>query len=159
MALLAVAVGAWCWARGRRADAVLAVGAMAGASLVFPCSKNILDRSRPPVPDRLVSVTNESLPSGHATMSIRRDGHDRGAGLGGAERTRRVALVVAAAVWIGAVGATPGLPGRALVLGRAGGLGGRRGVARAVRHGVAAVARPRTGVMSSSATHRRRRSG
>ena len=48
MAVLAVAVGAWCWAVGRRADAVLAVGAMAGASLVFTVLKNILDRSRPP---------------------------------------------------------------------------------------------------------------
>ena len=85
---------------------------------------------------------------------IRRDGHDRGAGLGGAERTR------ARGVGGGRRGVDrrgrrhAGLPGRALVLGRAGGLGGRRGVARAVRHGVAAVARPRTGVMTSSATQR-----
>src|SRR4051794_11216938 len=34
MAVLAVVVGVWSWLRGRRADAVLAIGAMAGASLV-----------------------------------------------------------------------------------------------------------------------------
>ena len=106
MALLAVAVGAWCWAMGRRADAVLAVGAMAGASLVFTVLKNILDRSRPPVPDRLVGVTNESLPSGHATMSFVVTGTIVVLAWAGRSALARLALVVAAAVWIGAVGAT-----------------------------------------------------
>jgi undecaprenyl-diphosphatase len=50
MALLAVAVGAWCWGWDGRADAVLAVGAMAGASLVFTVLKNILDRTAPRCP-------------------------------------------------------------------------------------------------------------
>jgi membrane-associated phospholipid phosphatase len=106
MALLAVAVGAWCWARGRRADAVLAVGAMAGASLVFTALKNILDRGRPPVPDRLVEVTNESLPSGHATMSFVVTGTIVVLAWAGRSTLARVVLVMAAAAWIAAVGAT-----------------------------------------------------
>src|SRR5918999_247446 len=35
MAVLAGAVGIWLWFAGRRADAVLAIGAMSGAGLVF----------------------------------------------------------------------------------------------------------------------------
>jgi membrane-associated phospholipid phosphatase len=106
MALLAVAVGAWCWARGRRDDAVLAVGAMAGASLVFTLLKNLLDRSRPPVDGRLVDVTNESLPSGHATMSFVVVGTIVVLAWAGRRTSARVGLVAAAAAWIGAVGAT-----------------------------------------------------
>jgi membrane-associated phospholipid phosphatase len=106
MALLAVAVGAWCWALGRRADAVLVVGAMAGASLVFTVLKNILNRSRPPVDGRLVDVTNESLPSGHATMSFVVTGTIVVLAWAGRRTLTRVALVVAAAAWVGAVGAT-----------------------------------------------------
>lgn len=106
MALVAVAVGAWCWGVGRRADAVLAVGAMAGASLVFTVLKNVFDRNRPPVPDRLVSVTNESLPSGHATMSFVVVGTIVVLAWAGRSTLARVLLVVAAAAWVGAVGAT-----------------------------------------------------
>jgi membrane-associated phospholipid phosphatase len=106
MALLAVAVGAWCWAWGRRADAVLTVGAMAGASLVFTVLKNVLDRSRPPVPERLVEVTNESLPSGHATMSFVVVGTIVVLAWAGRGTLARVAMLVAAAAWVGAVGAT-----------------------------------------------------
>lgn len=106
MAVLAVLVGLWCWFRGRRADAVLAVVAMATASLVFTTVKNVTDRARPPVPDRLVTVGNESLPSGHATMAVVVIGTivvlawSRLAGRG------RVLLVGLAAAWVGAVGAT-----------------------------------------------------
>ncbi len=39
MALLATLVGVWCWARGRRADAVLLVATMAGAVLLFRGSR------------------------------------------------------------------------------------------------------------------------
>jgi undecaprenyl-diphosphatase len=106
MALLAVAVGAWCWWRGRRADAVLAVGAMAGASLVFRLLKVWLDRSRPPAADRLVAETNESLPSGHATMSIVVVGTIVVLAWAGRGAWARAAMVGAAAAWIGAVGAT-----------------------------------------------------
>ena len=106
MALLAVAVGAWCWWRGRRADAVLAVGAMAGASLVFRLLKVLLDRSRPPAADRLVVETNESLPSGHATMSFVVVGTVVVLAWAGRGALGRVAMLVVAAAWIGAVGAT-----------------------------------------------------
>jgi membrane-associated phospholipid phosphatase len=106
MAVLAVAVGAWCWWRGRRADAVLAVGAMAGASLVFRLLKMFLDRTRPPVADRLVTETNESLPSGHATMSMVVIGTIVVLAWAGRSALTRVAMVVVAAAWVGAVGAT-----------------------------------------------------
>jgi undecaprenyl-diphosphatase len=43
---------------------------MATAGLVFTVIKRAFDRARPPVADRLVTVGNESLPSGHATMSM-----------------------------------------------------------------------------------------
>ena len=106
MALVAVAVGAWCWGVGRRADAVLAIGAMAGASLVFRLIKVLLDRSRPPAADRLVAETNESLPSGHATMSTVVIGTIVVLAWSGSSALARAAMVVAAAVWVGAVGAT-----------------------------------------------------
>ena len=105
-AVLAVAVGAWCWWRGRRADAVLAIGAMAGASLVFRLLKEVLDRARPPVGDRLVTAANESLPSGHATMSLVVVGTIVVLAWAGLGPAARVALVVAAALWVGAIGAT-----------------------------------------------------
>lgn len=105
-ALLAIVAGAWCWARARRADAVLAVGAMAGASLVFRGLKMGLDRARPPVVDRAVTVTNESLPSGHATMSIVVTGTIVVLAWAGLGRRGRALLVGAAVLWVGAVGAT-----------------------------------------------------
>lgn len=106
MAVLAVLVGAFCWWRGRRADAVLAVVAMGTASLVFTAIKQILDRPRPPVADRLVTVGNESLPSGHATMSIVVIGTIVVLAWRSLARRGRAVLVVLAAAWVGAVGAT-----------------------------------------------------
>ncbi len=106
MAVLAVAVGAWCWWRGRRADAVLAVGAMAGASLVFRVLKTMLYRSRPPAVDQLVPAANESLPSGHATMSIVVIGTIVVLAWSGRSARGRTAMVAAAVLWVGAVGAT-----------------------------------------------------
>jgi undecaprenyl-diphosphatase len=106
MAVLAIVVGGWCWWRGRRADAVLAVGAMAGASLVFRLLKVFFDRARPPLADHLVVETNESLPSGHATMSTVVIGTIVVLAWAGRGVLARAAIVVAAAAWIGAVGAT-----------------------------------------------------
>lgn len=106
MAVLAIAVGAWCWWRGRRADAVLAIGAMAGASLVFRVLKAVLERSRPPLADHLVQVLNESLPSGHATMSIVVLGTIVVLAWSGRGVVERTVMVTAAAVWVAAVGAT-----------------------------------------------------
>jgi membrane-associated phospholipid phosphatase len=106
MAVLAIVVGGWCWWRGRRADAVLAVGAMAGASLVFRLLKVLFDRGRPPLADHLVVETNESLPSGHATMSTVVIGTIVVLAWAGRGVLARAAMVVAATAWIGAVGAT-----------------------------------------------------
>lgn len=106
MAALAVAVGIRSWRSGRRADAVLVVGAMAGASLVFRALKISLDRPRPPAVTRLVAETNESLPSGHATMSIVVIGSLVVLAWAGRTAAARVAFVAAGALWVGAVGAT-----------------------------------------------------
>ncbi|MCW2720574.1 phosphatase PAP2 family protein [Pseudonocardia sp.] len=105
-AVLAVLVGAFRWYRGRRADAVLAVVAMGTAALVFTTIKRVLDRPRPPVADRLVSSANESLPSGHATMSMVVVGTIVVLSWGSLGGLRRAVLVVVAAAWVGAVGAT-----------------------------------------------------
>jgi undecaprenyl-diphosphatase len=85
---------------------VLAVGAMAGASLVFRLLKVFFDRARPPLADRLVAETNESLPSGHATMSTVVVGTIVVLAWAGRGVLARAAMVAAAAAWIGAVGAT-----------------------------------------------------
>ncbi|GAA1307771.1 phosphatase PAP2 family protein [Pseudonocardia xinjiangensis] len=106
MAVLAVAVGAWCWYAGRRADAVLAIGAMAGGAALFRTLKEVLDRPRPPAALRLVEATNESLPSGHATMSIVVIGTVVVLAWARRAATTRAALVSVAVVWVGAVGAT-----------------------------------------------------
>lgn len=106
MAVLAVGVGLWSWCVGRRADAVLAVGAMAGAAGLFRGLKELFDRPRPPVDDRLVVVANESLPSGHATMSLVVVGTIVVLAWPGHRAATRLVLAVAAVAWIGAVGAT-----------------------------------------------------
>jgi membrane-associated phospholipid phosphatase len=106
MAVLAVLVGAFCWWRGRRSDAVLAVVAMSTASVVFTLLKRSLDRARPPIADRLVAAANESLPSGHATMAVVVIGTVVVLAWAGLGVGARVAAVLAAAAWVGAVGAT-----------------------------------------------------
>jgi undecaprenyl-diphosphatase len=90
----------------RPRDAVFVGAAAIGASLAFTALKRLLDRARPPLDDRLVGVGNESLPSGHATMSVAVLGALivlLWAGLGTAAR---IAAVAGAALWIGAVGLT-----------------------------------------------------
>ncbi|MEJ3654085.1 phosphatase PAP2 family protein [Actinomycetes bacterium KLBMP 9759] len=106
MAVLAVSAGAWSWYRGRRADAVLAIGAMVGASIVFRLLKIVIARPRPPEISRLVVETNESLPSGHATMSTVVLGTLVVLGWARRRLVGRVLLVAGAAAWVGAVGAT-----------------------------------------------------
>ncbi len=106
MAVLAVLVGLFCWFRGRRADAVLAVVAMGTASIVYTTIKDVLDRPRPPVADRLVTVGNQSLPSGHATMSIVVIGTIVVLAWHSLAPRGRTVLVVLGAAWVGAVGAT-----------------------------------------------------
>ena len=106
MAALAVAVAIWCWYVGRRADAALAIAAMAGGVALFNGLKNLLNRPRPPVDDRLVGVANESLPSGHATMSIIVVGTIVVLAWAGRGTAARVAMVAVAAAWVIAVGLT-----------------------------------------------------
>ncbi|MEN3267461.1 phosphatase PAP2 family protein [Pseudonocardia sp.] len=106
MAVLATAVGVWCWYVGRRADALLAIGAMAGAAGVFRVLKALFDRPRPPAEDQLVSAANESLPSGHATMSIVVIGTLVVLAWSGRSAAARAALVAVATLWVGAIGAT-----------------------------------------------------
>ena len=107
MALLAVPVGAVVLAarapRGRR---VRRRRDGRGEPGVHALLKLLLDRPRPPAADQLVAETNESLPSGHATMSVVVIGSLVVLAWAGAARAARVAMVAAAAAWIGAVGAT-----------------------------------------------------
>lgn len=106
MALLAAAVGLWCWRRGRRADATFVVGAMAGAVLLFRSIKITLDRPRPPAVAQVVTETNESLPSGHATMATVVIGSLVVLTWGRLSGRARALAVAAGALWVGAVGGT-----------------------------------------------------
>lgn len=106
MTVLALLVGAWSYARGRVPDAVLAVGAMAFGAAIFQVLKVVIDRQRPPELTRLVMETNESLPSGHATLSMVVIGTLVALGWAGRGPLGRVAMVVAGALWVGTVGLT-----------------------------------------------------
>jgi membrane-associated phospholipid phosphatase len=106
MALVAVASGLWLWRTGRRADCVLAVGAMASGMIVYRGLKMLLDRPRPPLEDRLVEATSESLPSGHSTMSMIVIGTLVVLAWRGRTTTARAVLVATAALWVGSVGLT-----------------------------------------------------
>ncbi|WP_433800587.1 phosphatase PAP2 family protein [Actinomycetospora sp. CA-084318] len=55
--------------RGRRARALVWVGAVAVGSLTIRLLKTAVERARPPVEARLAVETSASLPSGHALMS------------------------------------------------------------------------------------------
>ncbi|MFP5020352.1 phosphatase PAP2 family protein [Pseudonocardia phyllosphaerae] len=67
--LLGLAGGALLWWRGHRADGIYLAVTPPVASLVFTGIKQLLDRARPPAELQVVRETNESLPSGHATMA------------------------------------------------------------------------------------------
>ncbi|MGH3568865.1 MAG: phosphatase PAP2 family protein [Pseudonocardia sp.] len=106
MAVLALLVALWSLYHGRRVDAALVFGAMAGASLLFRGLKLLIDRPRPPLVSRLADVASESLPSGHATMSMVVIGTLVVLAWAGLGRAARGTMVAAAAVWVGGVGAT-----------------------------------------------------
>lgn len=105
-ATIAVVAAGVCWWRGRRDEAVYLVATMATASLVFTVVKRLLERPRPPASAQVIRETNESLPSGHATMaavvlaSIVVVAWPHLAARG------RTLLVAVAVLWAGAVGAT-----------------------------------------------------
>jgi membrane-associated phospholipid phosphatase len=106
MAVLAVAAGVRLWLIDRRADAVLVIGAMSGAMIIFQGLKELLDRPRPPEDGRLVQAMSESLPSGHATTAIVVIGTLVVLAWPGRTPTARAGLVAAATLWVGAVGLT-----------------------------------------------------
>jgi len=106
MGLLASLAGLWLIRRRRAVDALYVVGTMAGAAALFTGVKRLLDRPRPPEVDRLVAVSNESLPSGHATMAVAVLGSLVVLAWPGRGRPARVAMVVGVAGWAGAVGLT-----------------------------------------------------
>jgi undecaprenyl-diphosphatase len=90
--------------RSRPYDALFVIATAAGASLLFTALKRLLDRARPPLDGRLVEVSNESLPSGHATMAMAVLGSLVVLLWAGRSTATRVAMVVVAALWVGAVG-------------------------------------------------------
>lgn len=106
MAVLAGVVGVVLWVRGRRSDGVWLIATTATASAVFTLVKRVLDRPRPPEAVRLVEVGNESLPSGHATMSAVVIGALVVLAWPAMHGATRRLVVLAAVLWIGGVGAT-----------------------------------------------------
>jgi uncharacterized protein (TIGR03382 family) len=106
MGVLAGLVGLWLLRRRRMVDALYVVGTMAGAALLFTGIKRVLDRPRPPEVDRLVTVANESLPSGHATMAVAVLGSLVVLAWPRRGTVGRVSMVLGVAGWTGAVGLT-----------------------------------------------------
>ena len=106
MGLLATLVGLWLLRSRRGADALFVVGTMAGAATLFTGLKRLLDRPRPPIVDQLVAVSNESLPSGHATMSVAVLGSLVVLAWRGRSVLARVAMIALVAGWSGAIGLT-----------------------------------------------------
>jgi membrane-associated phospholipid phosphatase len=106
MGVLAALVVLWLLRARRPWDAVFVAVTGLGASLLFTALKRLLDRARPPLDERLVGVSNESLPSGHATMAVAVIGSLVVLAWAGRSAAARVAMLAAAALWIGAVGLT-----------------------------------------------------
>jgi membrane-associated phospholipid phosphatase len=69
LAAVALGVCGWLFAHGRRRAAALVFVVTAGALLLGPLTKPLVDRARPPVADQLVTVTSSAYPSGHALAS------------------------------------------------------------------------------------------
>jgi undecaprenyl-diphosphatase len=106
MGVLAALVALWLLRTSRTREAVYVVAVAVGAALLFNGLKRILDRPRPPVVDQLIGVTNESLPSGHATMSAAVIGALVVLAWPGRGVAGRVAILSAAVLWVVAVGLT-----------------------------------------------------
>ncbi|WP_181781846.1 phosphatase PAP2 family protein [Pseudonocardia pini] len=106
MAVLACVVGIVLAVRGHRADGVWLIATMATASGVFTLVKRVLDRPRPPEAVRLVEVGNESLPSGHATMSAAVVGALLVLAWPHLHGVWRALVPLAGVLWIGGIGAT-----------------------------------------------------
>jgi membrane-associated phospholipid phosphatase len=106
MGVLAGLLTLWLLWTHRSREAVFVAVTAGGAALLFTGLKRVLDRPRPPVVDHLVGATNESLPSGHATMSAAVVGSLVVLLWAGCSAAGRIAVVSAAALWVVAVGLT-----------------------------------------------------
>jgi undecaprenyl-diphosphatase len=106
MGVLAALVALWLLRASRPYDAVFVGAAAAGAALLFTGIKRLLDRGRPPLEGHLVDVSNESLPSGHATMAVAVIGSLVVLAWPGRGAVARAVMVLAGLAWVGAVGLT-----------------------------------------------------
>lgn len=71
VAVLAIGVGIWLWRRGLPlALAAVPLGAVVLAETIAAIVKTAIDRARPASSLRLVSETDPSFPSGHATAAM-----------------------------------------------------------------------------------------
>lgn len=68
--VFALAAAAWLAWRGRKADSLLIVGGAAGAFLLVPVLKAVIERPRPALSDHVVFVNSWSYPSGHSLNSM-----------------------------------------------------------------------------------------
>ncbi|ALL78744.1 hypothetical protein AD006_15030 [Pseudonocardia sp. EC080610-09] len=105
-ALVALVAGGVLYWRGRRAEGVCLAAVPLVASAVMSGLKRVLDRSRPPEQLQVLSVANESLPSGHATMVAAAWTALVLVLWPSLTRRVRTLLAVFAALWAGAVGFT-----------------------------------------------------
>lgn len=105
-ALIAIVVGGVLWWRGRRDEGLYLVATMATASLVFTVVKRLLERPRPPAQLQVIRETNESLPSGHATMSAVVLASIVIVFWPGLAVLGRTVLTAVAVMWVGGIGAT-----------------------------------------------------
>lgn len=77
----------------------------AGSAILIPLLKSVIDRDRPPVADRLVTVTSHSYPSGHSLGSAVVVGVIAAVVIAGLHRPGpRYLVAVAAVAFVGAVG-------------------------------------------------------
>jgi membrane-associated phospholipid phosphatase len=68
--VVVVAAAAFLVVRRRRSDALLVVLSAAGTAMLVEVMKHAINRPRPPVSGRLVTVTGAAFPSGHAAQSV-----------------------------------------------------------------------------------------
>jgi len=102
VALVVAALLAW---RGRKGDSLLVVGSTAGALLLGPLLKAVVERPRPVISDHVVLVDSYSYPSGHSLNSMAVLGLLTALAVRGSPGwPRRVVIVVIGAVLVGTVG-------------------------------------------------------
>ena len=104
--VIAIVAGGVLWWRGRRDEAVYVVATTGTASLVFTLIKRLLERPRPPAQLQVIRETNESLPSGHATMSAVVLGSIVIVAWPHLAVLGRAVLTSVAVLWVGGVGVT-----------------------------------------------------